>query len=558
MSDLKHQQPANTDPANAGSNAANQYDVIIIGAGITGLYQLYQLRKLGLSVKLFETGSGVGGTWYWNRYPGCRFDSESETYGYSWSEEVLAEWDWTEHFSPQPETEKYLNFVADKFSLREDIQFDSKVTAASWDETDKKWQVELENGDAVKAAFLISATGPLSAWQLPKIPGIESFEGEWAHTARYPKEGFGGRGNDFTGKRVGVIGTGATGVQFIQEAAKTAQQLTVFQLAPEWCAPLKNSPIAADEMAEIRANYAAMFEECKASFGGFQHKFNDRSIFEVTDEEREAVFEDLYNKPGFGIWLGNFAEIMNNLDANALLNEFIARKIRQRVNDPLLAEKLIPADHGFGTRRVPLETQYFECYNQPNVHLVTLPDTPIEHISAKGVQCVDREYELDIIVYATGFEGVMGALNRIDITGKNGQKLKQKWADGPLTMLGMQIVGFPNLLTLVGPHNGATFCNIPRCSEQNVEWVSDLIEYMREKNFTTIEPTEAAEEDWTEHVYQTATRTLFPTADSWFMGISPNSPNKKRTFMLYAGGQQNFRIRCDEIAANGYEGFVLE
>ena len=533
-----------------------QYDAIVIGVGVTGLYQLYKLREAGFSVKAYETGTGVGGTWYWNNYPGCRFDSESETYGYSWSEEVLKEWDWSEHFSPQPETEKYLNFVADKYDLRKDIQFESKVTKATWDEAGQKWDIELEDGSKASATFLISATGPLSAFQLPKIPGLESFKGEWTHTARYPKAGL-ANNNDFSGKRVGVIGTGATGVQFIQEAAKTAKELYVFQLAPEWCAPLKNSRIEKDEMEKIRANYPQMFKECKDSFGGFLHKFDPRSIYDVTEEEREALFEDLYNKPGFGIWLGNFSEIMNKLDANAMISDFIARKIRQRVKDPKVAEQLIPKNHGFGMRRVPLETNYFECYNQDNVHLVSLPDTPIEAITPTGMKCSDKEYELDIIVYATGFEGVMGALNRIDISGINGQKLKDKWADGPRTMLGMQIVGFPNLFTLVGPHNGATFCNIPRCAEQNVEWTTDLLAHMRDKNLKRVEPTPEAEDAWTAHVDDTAKRTLFPHADSWFMGINVNDPNKKRTFMLYAGGQQNYRAKCDEIAEKGYEGFVL-
>lgn len=535
---------------------SDQYDVIVIGAGVTGLYQLYKLREQGFSVKAYETGSGVGGTWYWNKYPGCRFDSESETYGYSWSEEVLKEWDWSEHFSPQPETEKYLNFVADKFDLRKDIQFDSKVDKATWDEAGQQWHIELEDGSTVSTTFLVSATGPLSAFQMPRIDGIDSFQGEWAHTARYPKEGL-GNNNDFSGKRVGVIGTGATGVQFIQEAAKTAGELFVFQLAPEWCAPLKNSRMTTEEMEKIRANYSQMFQECKDSFGGFLHKFDKRSIYDVTDEEREALFEELYDKPGFGIWLGNFPEIMNKLDANDMISDFIARKIRGRVNDPDVAEQLIPKNHGFGMRRVPLETKYYECYNQDNVHLVSLPETPIECITPKGVKCLDQEYELDIIVYATGFEGVMGALNRIDITGRDGLKLKEKWLDGPRTMLGLQIVGFPNLLTLVGPHNGATFCNIPRCAEQNVEWVTDLFTYMRDKNLKQIEPTLAAEDEWTAHVDETATHTLFPLADSWFMGVNPNNPNKKRTFMLYAGGQQNFRTRCDNIAAKGYEGFDL-
>lgn len=540
------------------SSAQNTYDAIIIGAGISGMYQLYKLRAQGLSVKVLEAGSGVGGTWYWNKYPGCRFDSESYTYGYSFSDEVLQEWNWSERFAPQPETERYLNYVADKFELRKDIQFESKVTKATYDEDNCQWVVELEDGSSARAEFLISATGPLNAYTLPRIPGIDDFKGEWAHTARYPKEGFGGRGQDFSGQRVGVIGTGATGVQVIQEVAKTADQLTVFQLAPEWCAPLKNGPIEQDEMDGIKANYKQIFAECNETFGAFHHKADPRSALKVTEEEREELFEDLYDKPGFGIWLANFHDIFFNLEANALITDFIARKIRQRVDDPAVAELLIPKDHGFGTRRVPLETKYFECYNQDNVKLVNIKETPIEKITAKGVKCVDKEYDLDIIIYATGFDAVTGSLKRIDITGKGGQKLTDKWANGPRTYLGMQAAGFPNLFTLVGPHNGATFCNIPRCIEQNVEWVTDLITYMKESDFHQIEPTLEAEDAWTEHVDETAKTTLFPTADSWFMGVNLNDPSKKRTFMLYAGGQQNYRIKCDEVAANNYEGFTLQ
>lgn len=535
----------------------NHFDAIVVGAGIAGMYQLYKLRELGLSVRVYETGTGVGGTWYWNKYPGCRFDSESYTYAYSWSEEVMQEWSWSERFAPQPETEKYLNFVADKFDLRKDIQFESKVTSATWNEAQQQWDIELENGSTASATYLISATGPLSAWRLPNIPGIDSFAGDWAHTARYPKGGFGGRGNDFSGKRVGVIGTGATGVQFMQEAAKTADELYVFQLAPEWCAPLKNGPIEPQEMDDIKANYHQIIADCNATFGGFIHRFDERSMFDVTEEEREAKFEELYNKPGFGIWLGNFADIMKDEKANAILSDFIARKIRQRVNDPEVAEKLIPKNHGFGMRRVPLETNYFEIYNQDNVHLVDLSETPIAGITPNGVQCADREYDLDIIVYATGFDAVTGALNRIDIAGKDGKKLKDKWENGPRTYLGMQTVGFPNLFTLVGPHNGATFCNIPRCIEQNVDWVSDLISYMRDKNLRQIEPTLAAEDAWTIHVDETAEHTLFPKADSWFMGKNVNDPDKKRTFMLYAGGAPNYKARCDAVAANDYEGFAV-
>ena len=536
---------------------SNQYDAIIIGAGISGMYQLHKLRELGMSVKVYETGDGVGGTWYWNKYPGCRFDSESYTYGYSWSDEVLQEWNWSERFSPQPETERYLNFVADKFDLRRDIQFNSRVARATYREAGNQWEVELEDGSTARAEFLISATGPLNAYTLPRIPGIDSFKGEWAHTARYPQGGFGGRGNDFSGKRVGVIGTGATGVQVIQEVAKTADSLTVFQLAPEWCAPLKNGPLDQAEMDDIKANYRKIFAECNETFGAFHHKFDPRSALEVPAEEREAFWERKYNEPGFGIWLANFRDIMTDRAANDLITEFIAKKIRQRVKDPKTAEALIPKDHGFGTRRVPMETNYYEVYNQDNVELVNLKETPIEAIVPEGVKCSDRLHELDIIIYATGFDAVTGSLKRIDITGKGGLKLTDKWANGPRTLLGMQTAGFPNLFTLVGPHNGATFCNIPRCIEQNVEWVTDLIRHMREQGLHRIEPTPEAEEAWTQHVDDTAAKTLFPTADSWFMGVNLNDPTKKRTFMLYAGGQQDYKARAQAIAGKGYEGFIL-
>lgn len=534
-----------------------QYDVIVMGAGIAGMYQLHKLRELGFSVRVFEAADGVGGVWHWNNYPGCRFDSESYTYGYSWSDEVLQEWNWTERFAPQTETKKYLNFVADKFDFRKDIEFNSKVTKATYDVDAKQWEIELENGGTARAEFLISATGPLNAYTLPRIPGIDSFKGEWAHTARYPEKGFGGKGHDFTGKRVGVIGTGATGVQVIQEVAKTADTLTVFQLAPEWCAPLKNGPIEQDEMDDIKANYKQIFAECSETFGAFRHKFDERSALEVTDEEREAFFEKRYDEPGFGIWLANFRDIMTDRKANDLITDFIARKIRSRVNNPKTAEDLIPKDHGFGTRRVPMETNYYEVYNQDNVALVNLKETPIEEIVPEGVKCSDKLHDLDIIIYATGFDAVTGSLKRIDITGKDGQKLTDKWANGPRTLLGMQTAGFPNLFTLVGPHNGATFCNIPRCIEQNVEWVTDLVAYMKKKDLHEIEPSVDAEDAWTEHVDQTAAGTLFPTADSWFMGVNLNDPTKKRTFMLYAGGQMDYKARCNEVAENDYKGFVL-
>ncbi|MBQ0720276.1 MAG: NAD(P)/FAD-dependent oxidoreductase [Gammaproteobacteria bacterium] len=525
------------------------------------MYQLLKLRELGFSVKVYETAGDVGGTWYWNRYPGCRFDSESYSYGYSFSKELLQEWDWSEHFSPQPETLRYLNRVADKFDLRKDIQFDSRVKKATYKEADTQWEVELEDGSSARAQFLISATGPLSAPQMPNIEGTDSYQGESFHTARWPRDpdGFGGsKAIDFKGKRVGVIGTGASGVQVIQEIAKTADELFVFQRHPNWCAPLKNGPVSAEEQAQIKASYPEILKRCSETFGSFLHSPDPRKAVETSAEDREALFEKLYGERGFGIALANFRDIMVDPKANVMVSEYIEKKIRQRVNDPLIADKLVPTNHGFGTRRVPLETHYYEVYNQANVTLVDLSETPIERVTPKGVQTTGQEYELDMLIYATGFDPVTGALNRIDISGLGGQKLKRKWADGPQTYLGMQAQGFPNLLTLVGPHNGATLCNIPRCIEQNVEWVSDLLDYMRNKELSYIEPTQQAENDWTEHVAETAARTLFPTADSWFMGVNTNNPERKPSFMLYAGGVPRYKAKCDEVAEKAYEGFVLK
>ena len=528
-----------------------QFDAIIVGAGIAGMYQLYRLRELGLKVRAYETGDGVGGVWYWNRYPGARFDSESYSYAFSFSDEILKEWNWHERFSGQAENERYYNFVADKLDLRKDIQFNSKVTAAKFLKDENQWEVEIEGGEKARARYMITALGPLSAVQMPRIEGIDSFKGEYHHTARWPKTPV-----DFAGKRVGVIGTGATGVQVIQEVAKTAKQLTVFQLDANWCAPLNNSKITDAEQPALKASYPEVFRKCHESFGGFVHQFDMRSIFDVTPEEREAIFEKLYAEPGFGIWLGNFHDIMTNEKANAIITDFIARKIRQRVKDPAVADILIPKDHGFGMKRVPMETNYYEAYNQDNVKLVDLRKTPIERVNATGIKTSDKQYDLDFIVYATGFDAVTGGYKRMDIRGVDGQSLSERWSDGPHTYLGMQVTGFPNMFMLVGPHNGATFCNIPRCIEQNVEWVTDCIKYMQAHNYKRIETTLEAEDAWTEHVYDTVKGSLLTKADSWFMGA--NTPGKKRTFLLYGGGGPAYRAKCDEVAAKGYEGFKMQ
>jgi cation diffusion facilitator CzcD-associated flavoprotein CzcO len=528
-------------------------EVAIIGAGLSGMYQLYRLRQLGLSVRAFEAGDGVGGTWYWNRYPGARFDSESWTYGFSFSDELLQEWSWSEHFSPQPETLRYCNFVADKFDLRRDITFNSRVVAATYDERANEWELAFEDGRRVRSRFLITAVGPLSAPTMPAIPGVKDFRGEAYHTGTWPHHKV-----SFEGKRVAVIGTGATGVQAITEIAKTAGHLTVFQRTPNWCAPLHNSRIDAEAQARIKASYPEIFARCRDSFGCFIHAADPRNALEVSPEEREAFYEKLYAEPGFGIWMGNFRDILIDKAANDTITDFMRRKIRTRVHDPALAEKLIPTNHGFGTRRVPLESGYYEVYNQPNVRLVDLRETPIERITADGIETSDAEHRFDMIVYATGFDAITGAFDRIDIRGRGGLRLKEKWAEGPRTYLGLQVAGFPNMLTLVGPHNAATFCNIPRCIEQNVEWVTDLLRHMGQKGYTRIEASEAAEAAWTQHVHESAARLLLLEVDSWMTGINRNvAGRQKRTFMAYAGGAPKYREKCDEVAGRGYEGFVL-
>src|SRR5271168_2658544 len=390
-----------------GAARAQEYDAIVIGAGVSGLYQLYKLRQLGLTVRVFESGTGVGGTWYWNRYPGARFDSESYTYGYSFSEELLQEWNWAERFSGQPENERYLNYVADKFDLRRDIQCNSRVAAAHYREDTRSWDVVLEDGRHYCARFLITAIGVLSAPTMPRIAGVDTFKGQSCHTHYWPKEHV-----SFEGKRVAVIGTGATAVQTIQEIAKTVGHLTVFQRTPNWCAPLHNGKISEAEMRDIRAQYQEIFALCRTSPGCYIHAPDPRKTLDVPLEEREAFWEKLYASPGFGIWMGNFSDMLTDRAANAAASDFIARKIRQRVHDPVVAEKLIPKNHGFGTRRVPLETGYYEVYNQPNVELVDINDTPIERITTTGIKTSDGAYEFDIIIYATGFDAITGAFDR--------------------------------------------------------------------------------------------------------------------------------------------------
>ena len=527
------------------------YDAIVVGAGISGMYQLYCLRKLGLRVLVLEAGTGVGGTWYWNRYPGARFDSESYSYGYSFSKELLEEWDWREHFAPQPETLRYLNHVADKFDLRRDIQFRSRVSAAHYQDKARAWDVTLESGETFRARFLITAIGPLSAPVMPRIEGIDSFKGQSYHTARWPHEPVG-----FEGKRVAVIGTGATGVQTIQEVAKTAGHLTVFQRTPNWCTPLHNRKITADEMKDIRAGYPEIFKRCQETFACFLHTPDPRATFEVSAEEREAFFEHLYASPGFGIWQGNFKDIMVNREANAAIGAFVAGKIRQRVTDQAVAEKLIPKNHGFGTRRVPMETGYYEVYNQPNVKLVDLLETPIERITAKGVKTADREYEFDIIIYATGFDAIVGSFDRIDLRGAGGLPLKAKWTGGPKTYLGVMVEDFPNMMMLMGPHTALG--NIPRSIEYNVEWVTGVIRHAMEHGLTRVAATADGVAAWTDHVKSLGVGLLSNEIDSWMTGVNSNLDGRQtRIVARYSGSAPAYRERCDQVAAEGYRELAL-
>lgn len=527
------------------------FDAIIIGAGISGMFMLYRLRELGMTARVFEAGTNVGGTWYWNRYPGARFDSESWTYGYSFSDELLQEWDWKEHFSPQPDTLEYLNLVADKFDLRRDMQFRSTVKAAHWDEAANQWIVTLENGEQSSARFLMTAIGILSAHTLPSIAGVESFRGPAYHPARWPHTPV-----DFTGKRVGIIGTGATAIQAIPEIAKQASQLTVFQRRPNWAAPLHNSMIDKAEMEAIKARYDEIYARCAGTPSWFIHEADQRKTMDVSPEERETFWEKLYAEPGFGIWMGNFRDILIDETANAAISEFIARKIRQRVHDPKVADKLIPKDHGFGSRRVPLESGYFEAYNRDNVRLVDVFETPIERITPNGVKTSEQEHEFDILIYATGFDGVTGAFDRIDITGPNGVRLKDVWADGPRTYLGMLAEGFPNLMMVLGPHTARG--NIPRAIEHSVEWQAGVLRFMREHNYTRIETRPGPVAEWTETVIKAAEPLLSSKVDSWQTGVNRNVEGRNvRRVLGYNGNGVHYRNKTDEVAKGDYKEFTF-
>ena len=529
------------------------HDAIIIGAGICGTYMLHKLLGLGLDATVLETGEGPGGTWYWNRYPGARFDSESYSYGFSFSKEILQEWNWSEHFAAQPETLSYVNFVVDKLGLRDHMQFDCRVQSTRFDNETDTWTVATEDGRELTCRFLFTAIGMLSAATLPRIEGVDDFRGQHFHTYYAPAEPVA-----WEGKRVAVVGTGATGVQVIGAIAPKVKSLTVYQRRPNWCAPLNNAPIDAAEMARIKASYDDIFAQCRSTPNGFLHGPVRKDLNEVPEEERLAFWNELYASPGFGVWLGNYRDVLIDKESNALFSEFIADKIRQRVHDPVTAEKLIPKDHGFGTRRVPMETNYYEAYNLDHVELVDINETPIQRVTPEGIETTDGIREFDIIVYATGFDAITGAFDRIGFEGEDGNTLREHWAEEPLTYLGVQSSGFPNLFILAGPQAASVATNFPPAIETAVEWATDLMAFAKKHNLTRIETTPEAEQEWFDEVKSVYDMSLLTTTQSWFTGYNSNVEGHDRLrHVIYLGGAPAYRQRLAEVAENGYTGFVF-
>jgi cation diffusion facilitator CzcD-associated flavoprotein CzcO len=544
---------AQQDRRQAGTEERiTDFDAVIVGAGFAGLYMLHKLRdEMGLSARVYEAGGGIGGTWYWNRYPGARSDSSSWIYCYSFDEELRQEWQWSERYPQQQEMLSYLEHVADKFDLNRDIQLETRVTAATFDEDTERWEVRTDTGDVVSARFVIAALGALSAANVPDIPGLENFTGEWYHTAEWPHEGV-----DFTGKSVGVIGTGATGIQVAQEIAEQADHLTVFQRTPNYALPLGNHPLDEEFRRQYKENYEEIWEWVRHNFTGHDYDFIGKTLQEATPEERERAFQERYDRGGFGVWLANYDDILENREANDTVSEWVREKIRERVDDPVTAEKLTPRDHAFGTKRVPLENGYYEIFNRDNVEVVDVQKAPILEITAVGVRTQDGEYEFDALVFATGFDAMTGPYNKIDIRGRGGELLRDKWAEGPRTYLGLMSAGYPNLFAITGPQSPSVLTNMPVAIEQHVDWISGIIQHMLDNDLDTAEPTREAEDEWVDHSQEVAYATLFPESATWYMGA--NIPGKHQVFLPYLGGLGAYRQKCDEVAENDYEGFAFD
>jgi cation diffusion facilitator CzcD-associated flavoprotein CzcO len=523
-------------------------DVLVVGAGITGIYQLYRAREAGFSTQLLEAGGGVGGTWYWNRYPGARFDSESYTYGYLFSAELFDEWEWREHFAPQPETERYLNHVVDKFDLRSHIRFDAKVTSAVWDDASSTWAVTAGDGFEVRARFLVAATGVLSMPFTPDIPGREDFAGEQHHTGRWPSTPV-----DFAGKRVAVVGTGSSGVQVVPAIAGEVASLTVYQRTAHWCTPLNNAPITPDQQTRLRTDFESIRDTLNTSAAGFLHQAHDRATFDDSEEERLAFYEKMWNSPGFSKLTSNYTDLLFDSTANAAWCDFLADKIRTIVADPETAARLVPRGHRFGEHRPPFVTGYFETFNEPHVSLVDLHETPIVRMTVSGIETTDGLREFDIVVWATGFDFGTGALARMGIRGRDGLALTDHWADGPRTFLGVQTTGFPNFFFPGGPHAAAG--NNPRYNGDQVDFITDTLEYVRDRGCEMIEVEADAEEKWTAMVDRGATMPPSFGSSSYYFGS--NIPGKPRRYLLNSAGRPKLFKEIARVIDTDYAPFRL-
>lgn len=533
------------------TNQDNDFDAIVIGAGFSGLYMLYRLREAGLRTLAFEASADVGGVWYTNRYPGARCDSDSIIYNYTFSEELLQEWTWTSRFPEQAEIQSYLSYVADKFDLRRDIQFNTRITAAHFDEMNNRWMLQTNDGTSLSAKYFISGVGMHSTTNVPNFKGLESFEGDWYHTGQWPHEKV-----DFKGKRVGVIGTGSSGIQSIPVIAKEAEHLTVFQRTPVYSTPARNHPYDPEFIRQTKANYNEIIREISKSMGGFiSRDSNNRSALADTPEKRQREYEKMYEKGGLGLQ-GIYKDLMINAAANETVSEFVRSKISTIVKDPEVAEKLKPKYY-YAAKRPAIDTNYYETYNRENVTLVDVKSAPIESITPKGIRTTESEYELDVLIFATGYDSMTGSLFKMDIRGKGGMSLKEKWADGAKTRtyLGMAIAGFPNFFLLANAESPAALSNMPVVIQQQVEWIDDCIQYFREHGVETIEARAEAEEAWSKHCKELADSTLFTKVESWYTGA--NIEGKARGLPIYVGGVWAYRKKCDEVAAKGYEGFYL-
>ncbi len=538
-------KPVKSDKS--GKSAA--FDVVVIGAGFAGLYMLYKLRQLGLSARVFETGDGVGGTWYWNRYPGARCDVESLQYSYSFSEELQQEWQWTERYPKQAEILRYINHVADRFDLRPDIQLETKVTSAAYDEEANTWTVRTDRGDKVTARFLISAAGCLSAARVPEVPGLVEFKGKTYHTGTWPHETV-----DFSGQRVGVIGTGSSGIQSIPAIAAQAAKVVVFQRTPNFSIPAWNRHLPQDEQQTWKADYPALRKKAKTTRSGILYDYSPYASADVSPEERQREYERRWAKGGAN-YTHAFNDIYSNQKANDEAAEFVRNKIRSTVTNPAVAALLAPTDHAIGTKRICVDTGYYETYNRPHVSLVDLRATPIEAIVPTGIRTGAQTHELDSIVFATGYDAVTGSLDRIDIRGKGGLALKEKWTAGPRTYLGLMTAGFPNFFFITGPGSPSVLTNVIMAIEQHVEWIAGCLQHMQAHLWSRAEPLLKAEDDWVAHVNEVASKTLFTGTKSWYMGA--NIPGKPRVFLPFIGGLGTYTMICDEVVADGYRGFTF-